>query len=123
VADTTTDRLWALIRQLQGALMVAPVAVPTLLNSWANFDADRPARYWKVGTTVCLSGIVKSGVIGSPIFTLPADYCPVSVNGLIFPVVSNDAFGIAIVTAAGAVYASAGSNVYFSLDGICFSTR
>jgi hypothetical protein len=97
---------------------VTPVSV--FANSWVNYDADRPAAFYKDRGRVYLSGLVKSGTIGTTIFTLPAGYVPASVNGLLFPVVSNGAFGFAAVFNSGVVQANTGSNVYFSLDGISF---
>jgi hypothetical protein len=99
----------------------APNVVSAFLNSWVNFDADRPARYYKDRGRVFLSGLVKSGTIGGTIFTLPVGYRPASVNGLLFPVVSNGGFGFAAVFSSGVVQANTGSNVYFSLDSISFT--
>jgi hypothetical protein len=115
------QRQASLIRQLQGSVKPAPIAVTSFSNSWVNFDTDRPARYWKIGDTVFLTGIIKSGTVGSvTALTLPAGYRPVSANGLVFAVVSNGAFGRADVFNTGVVQAVTGSNVYFSLDGIHF---
>lgn len=101
-------------------------AVPTVTsvaafaNSWTNFDADRPARYWKIGNTVFLTGLIKSGTVGLAAFTLPVGFRPVSVNGLIFATASNGAFGYVVITHDGNVVPNVGSNVYFSLDGLRF---
>lgn len=102
-------------------LPVVPTPVSVFANSWVNFDTDRPARYSLDRGWVSLTGIIKSGTIGAvTAFTLPLGYRPTSVNGLVFPVVSNGAFGRADVFSTGAVQAVTGSNVYFSLDGIRF---
>jgi hypothetical protein len=98
----------------------AVTAVAAFANSWVNFDADRPAAFYRDRGRVFLTGIVKSGTLNTVAFTLPAGYRPASVNGLIFPAISNGALGVLTVTSTGAVVPNTGSNVYFTLDGISF---
>lgn len=92
---------------------------PTLLNSWVNFGAPyQVAGYALHLGIVYIRGLVSTGTVASPIFTLPAGYRPP--NDLIFSTSSNGAFGVLIVTAAGSVILNTGSNVYASLN-CCFS--
>jgi hypothetical protein len=99
----------------------APAFVaPTLLNSWVNLSAPpfNPAGYYRHQEIVYLRGVIASGVVGSAAFTLPAGFRPA--NNHIFAALSNGAIGRLDVTSAGDVIPTAGSNVYFSLDGISF---
>jgi hypothetical protein len=96
-----------------------PVA-PAFTNSWVNYDADRPAGFYRHGGRVYLTGIIKSGVMNATALTLPTGYRPSAVSGLIFPAVSNGALGVITVTSAGFVVPNIGSNVYFCLDGVDF---
>lgn len=93
---------------------------PSLTNSWVNFgSAFNPVGYWKDNNgTVFLRGVVKSGVMGSSIFTLPAGYRPA--NRPLCATISNDAFARVDIFATGEVMPQVGSNVYFSLDNISF---
>lgn len=99
---------------------IVGVTAPTLLNSWANAGgANAPAGYYKDGNgRVYLQGRVAGGLLTQEVFTLPVGFRPAATVS--FPVVSNGAFGWAYVTALGNVYAQAGSNVAFNLDGIDF---
>lgn len=89
-------------------------------GTWVNFGgSNEPARYWKDYTgLVHLGGIVKAGTIGTTIFTLPAGYRPQ--YAMIFPVSSNNLFGVLTVNPDGTVVATAGSATYFSLSGVTF---
>ena len=89
-------------------------------GAWANFGgSNEQARYWRDYTGIVhIGGIVKSGAIGTSIFTLPGGYRPQ--YAMIYAVASNGAFGVCTVNPDGTVVASSGSNVYFSLSGISF---
>lgn len=89
-------------------------------GTWVNFGgSNEPARYWKDYTEIVhLGGIVKSGAIGTTIFTLPAGYRPQ--YAMIYPVSSNNLFGVLTVNPDGTVVATAGSATYFSLSGVTF---
>jgi hypothetical protein len=94
----------------------------TLLNSWTSFSAtyNDPAYARDSLGVVHLRGAAKGGV-ASPalaLFVLPAGFRPN--KDMIFPVVSNDLFGLVIVQANGNVLMTVGSGVYVSLDGIDF---
>lgn len=96
------------------------VAASSMQNGWANYGGtNEPALYYKdVWDRVFIGGIVKSGTIGTTIFTLPAGYRPQ--YAVIFAVSSNDAHGTCTVNPDGTVVANTGSNIYFSLSGINF---
>lgn len=93
---------------------------PALLNSWANFGGSfNPAGYYRDASGVVrLRGVVKTGAVGTVIFTLPAGFRPI--NTELMPVVSNSAFGLVQVGSNGDVTAAGGSSTWFSLDGITF---
>jgi hypothetical protein len=91
---------------------------PTLTNAWVAFDT-RTAKYKKTEFgRVYLKGIVKSGTIGSAIFTLPVGYRPDET--LTYAIVSNGAFGYVTINTDGTVICTLGSNVSVSLSGISF---
>jgi hypothetical protein len=102
---------------------------PAFQNGWVNSDGgtSTAAFYKDPYGVVHLKGVVKSGTIGTTIFSLPAGYRPSSL--LIFPVVSANALGKLVIsrdcsfgmcTPVQYVRANIGSNVWFSLDGISF---
>lgn len=87
---------------------------PTLLNSWVDYGLGRQAvRYKKTGGQVEIQGVLKSGTIASPAFTLPAGYRPAS--GLMWAANANDAIGRLDIEPDGDVIPSFGSNVWFSI--------
>lgn len=92
----------------------------TYLNSWVDYGATHnKAGYYKtLDSVVRLQGVVKSGTIGQPIFTLPTGYRPAKT--LLFTVPSNGAFGVLEIQTDGDVIATTGNNTYVSLEGIQF---
>lgn len=89
-------------------------------NSWADLDAARAVQYGTDGRgQVYLRGAMKSGVVNSTAFTLPAAFAPVAARQ--FAVNSNGAFGVIVVGTDGTVTLSLGSNVSAFLDGILYS--
>lgn len=119
LAASTTSAARAAIGAA-GSILEASVA-PTLLNSWAEYAGGFQAPgYYKDGFGIVrLTGVVKSGAIGSTIFTLPAGYRPGS--DMQFPVASNG-YGSCRVRPDGSVIAFAGSTTWYSLDGVAFRT-
>lgn len=91
---------------------------PTLLNSWVNFGgSEATAAYYKdPHGVVHLKGTIKSGVIGNPAFNVPAAYRPSANRN--YGTASNSLFGYLVVGLNGDVTPAAGSNTWFSLDGI-----
>lgn len=93
----------------------------TYLNSWVDYNAtthNKGGYYKSLDGVVHLQGVVKSGTIGQPIFTLPTGYRPSKT--LVFTVPSNGAFGVLEVQTDGDVVATTGNNTYVSLEGIAF---
>lgn len=104
---------------------------PTLQNGWVNYAnggfPSNAAFYQDASGIVHLRGLVSAGIIGDAIFTLPAGYIPpYEVN---IPTVALSSFANVRIVGAheggtpGQVIAGTGSNTWFSLDGISFSTQ
>ncbi len=95
--------------------------IPTLQNGWINYEAGYiTARYRKLSSgLVVLSGLVKSGATGVPIFNLPSGYRPTA--NLIFPAVTSpNAIGRVDVVPSGDVLGRSVDPGWVSLDGIRF---
>jgi len=93
---------------------------PTLLNAWVGYASGFSAcGYMKDSLGfVHLKGRLKSGILYSPVFVLPAGYRPKET--CFFAVESNIAYGTAYVETNGQVWARNGNNASFSFDGITF---
>jgi hypothetical protein len=96
---------------------------PTLLNGWVNYGSPQEtAGYMKDDMGfVHLKGLIKSGsaIPSTAFFVLPIGYRPL--GSLNIGTVSNTAFAtIAINPITGNLTIEAGSNAWFSLDGITF---
>ena len=96
----------------------APIEVSSFSNAWVNFGATRVARYFKDRGRVYIEGLIKSGVVGSAAFTLPAGYRPEAT--ISFAVDSNSALGLVYVNSDGTVVPASGNNAFFHLYGINF---
>lgn len=84
-------------------------------GTWVDFGGVfQVAQYRKVGDVVQVRGFVKSGTIGTAVFTLPTGLRPPA--DLLFATVSNSLFGTIYVTSAGAFTANTGSNASFSIN-------
>lgn len=99
------------------------VLFPSLQNSWSNYDTVTygPAYYTKLKSgMVVVNGLIKLGTTtgGTLLFTLPAGMRPP--RQILLPVATNSAFGMVEVATNGQVTITAGSNVYFSLNGLSF---
>jgi hypothetical protein len=96
--------------------------VTSFLNSWVNYGGWGTAAYRKVNDLVYLRGLVRNGVVGTSIFTLPAGYRPPA--SLVFPNVTGEPFtpGRIDVLLDGNVWHASGVNGYVSLSGIVFGT-
>lgn len=107
------------------ALYSAPTFIaPTLLNSWVNFGAPyATAGYYKDPFgRVHLKGHLKSGVIGSAAFTLPAGYRPAE-RTFVATVAHNGASYIVAVldvNTDGSVTPTVGANGEFVINAISF---
>lgn len=115
-AVATSGNTWQVIGKKEG---VRAWIAPSLINSWANFGSGNAnVGYMKRDGIVHLKGLVASGTIGAAIFTLPVGYRPAESRN--YGTVSNGLFGYCGVLANGNVTANAGSNTWFSIDGISF---
>lgn len=102
---------------------VGAAGEPPFQNAWVNFGGtEDTARFWKdPWGVVHLAGCMKTGVIGTVAFTLPAGYRPSAVQN--FNSLSNNALGITVVTPNGNVnpaVGAAGAAVSYYLSGITF---
>lgn len=106
--------------RVENAHLVGTSGEIAFAGAWVNFGGtNEAANYYKDSLgRVHLGGIVKTGAIGTTIFTLPSGYRPQ--YNMIYAVASNGAFGICTVNPDGTVVASSGNNTYFSLSGITF---
>lgn len=97
---------------------------PAFTASWVNYGAPySKAAYFKdPAGYVHLTGVIKSGTVGSSAFALPPGYRPAVAPGP-FASVSNGAFGRVDVGTDGTVTPqSPSSNLSVSLDGIIFKS-
>lgn len=94
---------------------------PAFENAWVNHLAGyRTAAFYKDQFgVVYLKGLVKNGVIGSKIFTLPLGFRPVQ-DQVLHATVSNSAIGRVDIGTDGGVYPQLGNNAWFSLEGVSF---
>ncbi|MNB94273.1 hypothetical protein D3C75_414240 [compost metagenome] len=97
--------------------------IPTLLNGWETYGSGNAPYYYKdtLGF-VHIGGMVKSGVNGSPILTLPPGYRPSATAGIESISVSNNGSGVLIgnveVDYKGRVTPYSGGTTWLSLDNI-----
>jgi len=95
----------------------------TFQNSWVNFDTtnSQVAFIKDQEGFVHIKGLARSGTMITPIFTLPVGYRPrLRINRA---TISNGAFGHVTVDPNGEVIPQAGSNGWFSVDGISFKAE
>lgn len=93
---------------------------PSFSNSWVNYGSGWAlASYVKDPFGIVhVQGLVKTGTVGTAIFTLPAGYRPE--YELVLPTYTDTGIGQIRITTAGVVTALNGGNGYFSLSGINF---
>lgn len=95
---------------------------PTFTNSWVNYDVTyNQCGYYKDNFGIVhLRGLVKNGVDGTSIFTLPAGYRPQYRELLV--IASVDHYGRLDIPTDGTVIPSAGTteNGWVCLDGVTF---
>ncbi len=108
---------------ISGEIIQEDWKAPTFENSWQNYAGYNPAGYFidKLGI-VHLRGLVKLGVIGASIFTLPAGYRP-EYRELQAIQQNPNTIGRCDITSDGKVIPMAGDNGWFSLDGITFRAK
>ena len=93
---------------------------PTFENSWVNFGgAYNTAAYYKDPFGIVhLKGLIASGTLQAAAFTLPAGYRPSGTE--VLTATSNESYGQVRINSSGQVIPFAGSNAYYSLDGLTF---
>ena len=115
------NQLWNYINQYYGFPITPQTwTTPTLLNGWINFDPSAAScQYMKDSMGfVHLKGLVKNGVIGAVLFTLPVGYRPAENQH--FGTASNNAYGQSVVYSTGDIRLDIGSNVWVTISGITF---
>jgi hypothetical protein len=119
IYETDTDLVWICTNATgpvwkQSAALPSPWVDVTFQNSWVNYGgAFQPCEYRKVGDTVEVRGLCKSGTMGASMFTLPTGFRPpATVN---FTAESNAVFSTITVASTGTVVANGGSNANVSL--------
>lgn len=127
IHGTSTSTAVNYYQSLAGLFYPAPVLSPTsptpvttFLNSWVNYGSGYPvAAYIKrPDGLVWMQGLVKSGTVGSSIFTLPSGIRPSKRSLAVAP--SNAAFARIDVVSDGSVITTGGSNAWYSLDARVF---
>lgn len=90
----------------------------TFTNSWVNYGTPhRDATYgMDAAGAAVVQGVIKSGTLNTPAFTLPSELRPSS--RMAFPAVSNGAIGRVNLHSDGTVVPEIGSNALYALDGI-----
>jgi len=93
---------------------------PTLLNSWVNYGAGyTDAGFYRMPNGfVRLRGLLKLGVINTPMFTLPVGCRPATVQ--VVATIVNGALCYVEIRANGDVVPTNGVNNYVAIDNITF---
>lgn len=121
-------------KTFSGALTVpatAPITMagevwvyPTLGNSWVNYGAGlgNCGYRLKADGDVQLDGVIKSGTVGTAIFTFPAAYRPLTQKTFVCPSSTGVAHVQVLTTGVVQVqaYFAGGTNAYVYLSGIRF---
>lgn len=123
---TVGANMLAVVKKLRVRIPATPwreigsTGQPAFESSWVNFDTTHSSAAFRMDPdgVVHLKGLVKSGVVGNAVCTLPAGFRPPKKVSI--ATISNSAIGRLSVTNAGAVLAETGSNVWFSLDNAAF---
>lgn len=105
-------------------ILIGSAGAPAFQNGWLNYDAIQAQAAFKRSAdgTVFVKGLVKSGTIGTTVFTLPEGFRPLEPR-----LFSNNTWdgtnyiiGRVDVAISGGVVAVVGGNPHFSLDSIVF---
>ena len=104
----------------EAAHAVGATGEPAFQNSWANYASGyQPLQFYRDVDRVYIEGLIKSGTVGTVIFTLPSGYLPPLRH--VFVTMDNGAAGRVDVLANGDVqHISPADNTYVSLSGISF---
>ena len=98
-------------------------SAPAFTGLWVNYTTGYylPAAFRKVNNCVMLRGNVKSGAIGTPIFTLPVGYRPALPVSCPVAILTATTASYVLINADGTVNPTHGSDSStFSLDGVMF---
>lgn len=100
--------------------VIGATGEPAFANSWvAAGGIDQVPRFIRDPFGfVHIEGLMSTGVVNSPAFTLPVGYRPAARH--LYSVVANDAFGRMSIAADGTVRLAVGSNGFVQLSGITF---
>jgi hypothetical protein len=102
---------------------VGATGEPAFANSWANYGSGHAAagfRKYPDGR-VRLRGLLTSGTIGQPAFTLPVGYRPQTTH--LISTLSSGGASQLYVNTDGTVNPVSGANAWYSLNGIEFDTE
>jgi hypothetical protein len=106
---------------------VGAAGEPAFQNSWVSYDAARAVRFRKYPDgRVRLSGAMKTGAIGTVVFTLPTGYRPPAGSGPHDFIVESTAAantGVVSISDTGTVAVNAGAVAFTALFGIEFDTE
>jgi hypothetical protein len=123
---TQSDKNTTDVAALKTATATTAWAAVSLLNGWV-VSPGSPVMYRKIGDIVYLKGRMQSGAMLQNAFVLPVGFRPPITQQ--FPCGSADAggswiFGLIEIgdTTVGTCAPRAGTNVAFTMNGICFST-
>lgn len=105
---------WA--QQITNYVLRTAWTAPTFQNGWVNFSAAyQGARYRKVGDVVEIEGLIMSGTLAAPMFTLPAGFRP-PLN-MQFATTSGNLFAaFSVFSATGFVQAINGVNSSYQIN-------
>lgn len=105
---------------VEGWREIGAAGNPAFQGTWVNFGSGYATAAFRKeeNDVVRLRGMVKSGVVGTSIFLLPAGYRPA--ERLLFDTQSNSAVGRIDVIEDGRVDVLTGNNAWISLSGITF---
>jgi len=105
---------WA--QQITNYVLRTPWTAAPLVNGWVNFagGAYQGARYRKVGDVVEIEGLISTGTLGQPMFTLPTGFRP-PLN-MQFATTSANNFAAFTVFSTGVVQNINGVNTSFQIN-------
>lgn len=107
-------------------IIVGTTGAPAFQNGWTHYDAAETtfyrARFRRHSNgLVELGGLIMGGTVPSTMFNLPAGFWPMKER--LMNVQATSAIGRVDILTSGAVFGYAGTNSWYSLDGIIFSAE
>jgi hypothetical protein len=101
---------------------VGAAGEPPFQNGWTNYGSGFTGGGFRrmPDGTVHLRGLVRSGTMGAPIFTLPVGYRWDGATYCHLPVMSNNALASLLMNSNGELSLGTGSNVWVDLAAISF---